>query len=306
MKTLLSVKNPAYAAEVRRYVIGAFLADKGKGDITSQILIPISQKGQARIIAKQSGILAGIEELTYFLDSSKKYVPSLSLTLQQSDGDILKKKEVIGVLHGTAKDILLVERTILNLLQRMSGIATLVKAYRTKMKPAVKLAATRKTLWGLLDKKACTIGGALPHRLGLYDAVLIKDNHLTLLKKDFPKILEKLIKANPKTTFNEIEIASIGELKNFLAAFQKIPLQTQKKLNLRILLDNMAVAKLRQSVEIVKKASLKSKILLEASGGVNFDNIKKISQTGVDIISVGALTHSAPALDISLTIAKNP
>lgn len=125
---------------------------------------------------------------------------------------------------------------------------------------------------------------------------------MALLKKNFIKILENLAKSKFKTAFNEIEVASLTELKNFLTALQNIPTPLQKKLNLRILLDNMNTKQLKQAVQTVKNYQLKKRILLEASGGVNFDNIKKISETGVDIISVGALTHSAPALDFSLKI----
>lgn len=154
MPDQFSVKNPTYAAEVRKYIVGAFLADMGKGDITSTLLIPASLRAEARIIAKQPGVLAGIQELKYFLSYCKKYIPSLSIVLKYNDGESVRKKAVIIILRGTARDILLVERTALNLLQRMSGIATLTQAFKVKMKPGVKLAATRKTLWGLLDKKS--------------------------------------------------------------------------------------------------------------------------------------------------------
>jgi nicotinate-nucleotide pyrophosphorylase (carboxylating) len=208
---------------------------------------------------------------------------------------------VIAVLEGDAKEMLRMERTILNFLQHMCGVATAAQAYVRKcVRFPVLVCPTRKTPWGLLDKRACVVGGAGTHRLNLSDAVLVKDTHLDLLEHDYRMLADKLAAAQNLGRFVEIEVESMAEgrkASRILAALQK-----ERSIPCLIMLDNMKPDDIRKFVKELRSSKSWRNILIEASGGISLKNIKEYARTGVDVVSVGAMTHSAQALDISFKI----
>lgn len=266
-------------------ISNALKEDIGSGDITSRTIIPKGQKAKARIIAKEAGIVAGLlvaRDVFRTLDRSLRFSPKVK------DGMKVKKGTVIAEVSGNARAILAGERVALNFLQHLSGIATLTNKFVARVKGKgirVKVLDTRKTIPGLrvLEKYAVKIGGGQNHRMGLYDAILIKDNHIKLAGG-----LRKALKGPRRTKRTiEIEARTMTEVRKAI----------ESKVD-RILLDNMNIKTLRQAVKLCQKVGIKT----EASGGINLNNVRAIAKTGVDYISIGALTHSAPALDISLKI----
>jgi nicotinate-nucleotide pyrophosphorylase (carboxylating) len=266
--------------------------DIGQGDSTTSAIIPKDLIVTAKVIAKETGIVAGVKEaviLAQFME--------LKVKTNIDDGDEVKNKQVLMQITGNAQTILAVERTLLNLLSRMSGIATathrLVKKLET-IKSQAKIAATRKTAPGLsyFDKKAIVIGGGDPHRLHLDDMILIKDNHIALIGNPVEAV--KLAKKHASFSKKlEIEVANVKDLLQVAKAGADI-----------IMLDNFTPEETDKAAELLKNAKLPHKVLLEVSGGINDETLMKYAQTKVDIISIGALTHSTKTLDISLDITK--
>lgn len=246
---------------------------------------------KAKIISKSSGIISGISELKILFNFFNiKTLNSLK------DGKKIKPNQQILLLSGNSHDILFVERTALNILSRMSGISTFTYEFLKKVKkinPKIKIAATRKTTpsFSYFEKKAVKIGGGDTHRFNLSDAVLIKDNHLKLFKNN---VKEALKRAKENTSFTkkvEIEVSSLEEA--IIAAKNGADI---------VMLDNFSPREIEKTVGELKKLNLRDKIILEASGGITLQNIEKFAKTGVDVISVGALTHSVKSLDFSLEI----
>lgn len=274
---LLTVKNKFYRDFLDELFNLLLKADVSKGDITSKKLFKKNFQVKAVIIAKQPGIIAGVEEITYLLNKHK-----IKTTIKKKDGSKVNPKNIILELKGNIKEILKLERTILNILQRMSGIATLTN--NTVKKSKVKIAATRKTLYSYLDKKAVYIGGGLTHRLSLNDFILIKDNHLKHI--DMCDAVKKCNK------FTEIEIHNI---KNAVKTAKCVIFF--KKKNIAIMFDNMKPLAIKKAIKLSPK-----NIIFEASGGITPENIKKYVKTGVDIISIGYLTKHTHCLEMSLEL----
>jgi nicotinate-nucleotide pyrophosphorylase (carboxylating) len=273
----------------------ALAEDVGHGDITTRAIIPPEMKSQARIVAKEEGVIAGLEvaaEVFKHLDPQIKFSP------RAKDGNKVKKGKVLALLSGHTRAILAGERVALNFLQHLSGIATLTAQYAKCVKrracrqagntPKVKILDTRKTIPGmrLLEKYAVRIGGGNNHRMGLYDAILIKDNHIKAAG-GIKAAVEAIRRHYKESGTIEVEAKTLSEVKDAMVAGVD-----------RILLDNMSIKTMQQAVKLGKKAKIKT----EASGGINLNNIQAIARAGVDYISIGALTHSAQALDISLKI----
>lgn len=264
--------------------------DSKGNDITSE-LVP-EKTVLARIISKDIGIVSGILELSILFE-----IFNIKIIKKIKDGSKINKGEIIFELKGNSREILLVERTALNILSRMSGISTLTRKFVEKARkknPKIRVAATRKImpLFSYFDKKAVKIGGGDTHRYGLNDMVLIKDNHL----KIFKNIESALKKAREQVSFThkiEIEVSSAKDA--ILAAKNGVDI---------IMLDNFSPIEIKKTIEILKKENLRDKVLLEASGCITLDNVEKFASTGVDIISIGMLTHSVKALDMSLEIYK--
>ncbi len=269
----------------------ALKEDLGKGDITTKCLVPSGMRAKAVIVSKEDGLLAGVGIAKQVFSSLNK---KISFVAHKKDGQKIKKGDVIASLSGPASPILSGERLALNFIQRLSGIATLTgKFVKLCAGTGATILDTRKTTPNLraLEKFAVKMGGGTNHRMGLYDAVLIKDNHLVAE----PDIKKAVSKARRTGKAVEVEVKTLPELKKALSAMPD-----------RILLDNMSASRIKKAVKMTKSHFKKTgkKVLLEASGGVNLKNIKKIANAGVDFISVGALTHSPKALDISLEITK--
>ncbi len=260
------------------------------GDLTSRALIPVGQQGKAVLVARVSGTQAGLLAATEVFATLD---PELQIRPLRSDGSRLQPGDQIAVIEGAVRSMLAGERTALNFLQRLSGIATLTRRYVEAVHglPA-QILDTRKTIpgWRLLEKYAVRQGGGTNHRMGLYDGVLIKDNHLAA-QEGGPSALrdaiEKCRAAGPCSLSIEVEVDTLDQLEAALACAPGI-----------VLLDNMSTAQLRQA--IARRNAIAPSVKLEASGGVNLDTVRAIAETGVDRISVGALTHSAPALDIAM------
>lgn len=288
----LVLTNPAYEKAVNQYVWGAYLLDLGKrGDITSHFFIrDLKQIVTAQIIAKDSGFLAGIIEAKWFL---KKL--NISIVKSMKDGLSFRKGETLMTLSGKAIEILGAERTLLNLLQRMSGIATATHHLSSKLPKTIKLLATRKTFWGDLDKRAVSVGGGATHRLNLADAILVKENHLTL-SADLKNTLSMVIQKVKGARFIEIELENLKQVKDFAEIHKNLPASKR----MVVMLDNFKPEQVKEAIRILKPTG----VLLEISGGIDEKNIKKYALKGVSAISSGAITNKAPALDMSLTILR--
>ena len=265
--------------------------DVGKGDVTTAAVVPVGLTIEAAVVAKEAGIAAGIEETVILAESL-----GLSVKTEVVDGDEIKNGKVILRISGDAQAILSAERTMLNLLSRMSGIATATRRLVEKLRNAnltAKIAATRKTAPGLLyfDKKAVLIGGGDPHRLRLDDMILVKDNHIAIAGN-----VETAVKKAKAASFSkkiEVEVTSVTDALKAAEAGADI-----------IMLDNFAPKQIREAIKALKKAGFFGKILLEISGGITEQNLLEYASTQVNIISMGELTHSVKALDISLEITK--
>jgi nicotinate-nucleotide pyrophosphorylase (carboxylating) len=265
-------------------VILALREDIGSGDITTNTIIPMEMTAKAKITAKEDGVICGMSIIPLIFMSVDK---ELKLKAKVKDGTHVKKGRLLAEVSGPARSILTAERTALNFLQRLSGISTITSKFVKAAGKKVKILDTRKTSPGLrlLDKYAVKCGGGMNHRIGLFDAILIKDNHIKLAGG----VIKAVSKAKSSFQYVEVEADSMSRVKDAAGSGAS-----------RILLDNMNIKELRSAVRYIR--SMNGKVEIEASGGVNLSNISKVAKTGVDFISIGALTHSAPALDISLKI----
>lgn len=276
-------------ADIKAAVDMALAEDLGTGDITTQAVIPPDTRPGVHLklvmATRQDIVLAG---LPMALDAFNRLAPDAEITVEAADGDRLKAGAVIARIDGPAAGLLSAERTALNFLQTLSGIATLTSAYAKQIKDTgAVLLDTRKTLPGLraLSKYATATGGAQNHRMRLDDGVLIKDNHIAVAGA----AAEAVVRAKAAGLADiEVECETLEEVRGALDAGAD-----------RLLLDNMALETLRQAVVLVD-----GRVPLEASGGVTLDTVRAIAETGVDFISVGAITQSARAVDIGLDRVK--
>ena len=260
-----------------------FLAeDIGKGDITSNLLP--KKKITVKIISRENAIVAGV---SYAKEIFK--LKGCSSKILKKDGSKIKPNQTIMIISGNAKNILTCERTALNLLTRMSGIATQTNALVKKIPKKTKLYATRKTAPGLryFDKEAVEIGGGKKHRLTLDEMVMIKDNHIAI----GGSLLSLIKKTKKKYKKFEVEVENASDA--VLAAKEGAAI---------IMLDNFTPAQIKKTIQTLKNQKLRNKVLLEASGGITTKNISKYGQTEVDIISVGSITNSVKGIDMSLEI----
>lgn len=265
------------------FLLMALKEDIGAGDVTTDSLISPEQVSRCRLVAKEPGVLAGLnvfKRVFLLLDEG------VSVELRRADGDRTAAGEVIAELSGSTRAILEGERTALNILQHMSGVATKTSRMCALIGPFhARLVDTRKTLPGLrmLDKYAVTAGGGANHRINLSDLVLIKDNHIAAVGS-IPKAVALAKKRAPFSAKIEVEVEDLSQLAQAVEAGADI-----------VMLDNMSCAEMEKAVKVAG-----GRVLLEASGNVDERNVAAVAATGVDIISCGALTHSARALDISL------
>ncbi len=268
----------------------ALSEDIGAGDITSEQFVPADLQACGRIIARERAIVAGTETAA---EVFRRVDPQLQIKIMQPDGTSLSGGETIMEIVGSARSILTAERVALNFLQRLCGIATLTRQFveGIGVRSKAKILDTRKTTPGLraLEKGAVVAGGGVNHRFGLYDMVLVKDNHLTTANgfNGLAAAIQKVRQTHPGMRI-EVEADRLEQVRTFLE-MEGIDV---------ILLDNMPPAEMREAVALGKKKGVK----FEASGGVTLKNIRQVAGSGVDYVSVGALTHSARAIDLSLDL----
>jgi len=268
----------------RHIIANALLEDIQTGDLTSEAIFPADQQCEAKLIAKQAGVIAGLEvfKQTFLLFDS-----DLQIELLFQDGDTCNDRDMIAKISGSVLSILGAERVALNLLQRMSGIATLTHQFVKLAEGKCKILDTRKTAPNLrvLDKWAVELGGGVNHRHGLYDMAMLKENHIKAAG-GITQAVNQLLKYDKHKRPIEVEVTNLDELREALTC----PVD-------RIMLDNMDNKTMSEAVKITA-----DKIDLEASGNVSLETIKGISLTGVDYVSIGALTHSVKAMDYSLLV----
>ncbi|MAG91122.1 nicotinate-nucleotide diphosphorylase (carboxylating) [Candidatus Woesearchaeota archaeon] len=274
---------------VKKFLTFLLKEDIKNGDLTTSSIINRQKDISATIIAKENGILAGTEEFSLLNKD-------LRIKRLKKDGDKIKNNDVLIEIKGNAKKILERERTSLNLLQRMSGIATLTHDLVKKLNNKAKLAATRKNLWGLLDKKAVSIGNGLTHRLNLSDGIIIKDNHLKIFNHNIENVMDSV---KNKSKYIEIEVEN---KKQAICAARIIKKLSNNENLFALMLDNIRPEEIKSIVDELKNQNLYNNLLLEASGGINPNDLKRYSDCGVDAISMGFLTNSAKALNISQEI----
>lgn len=265
----------------------AFAEDIGDGDHTTLCCIPADEMGKQHLLVKEEGILAGVEIAKKVFH---KFDPELKMTVFINDGAHVKPGDVAFVVEGRVRSLLQTERLMLNIMQRMSGIATMTAKYMERLKGLkTKVLDTRKTTPGMrmLEKEAVKIGGGMNHRIGLFDMILLKDNHVDFAGGIANAInkANEYIKANHKDGMKiEIEVRNFDELDEALATGHVD----------RIMLDNFTPENTKKAVDIVS-----GRCELESSGGITFDTLRDYGECGVDYISVGALTHSVKGLDMS-------
>ena len=287
---MLIVRAPLNMEEkelVHQLIQLAFAEDIGEGDHTTLCSIPADAVGASRLLIKEDGVLAGVEVAR---EVFRQFDPTLEMELFIPDGEEVHPGDEAFVVRGRVQSILQTERLVLNIMQRMSGIATITRAYVKQLEGTkARVLDTRKTTPGMrmLEKQAVRIGGGVNHRIGLFDMILLKDNHV-----DFAGGIEQAIRGaqsylreHNRQLKIEIEVRSLEELEQVLQLGGVD----------RIMLDNFTPERTREAVELVQ-----GRVELESSGGITFDTIRSYAETGVDYISVGALTHSVKSVDMSL------
>jgi nicotinate-nucleotide pyrophosphorylase (carboxylating) len=275
--------------QIEKIIDSALAEDISSGDITTELLIPVELRGRASIVVKEEGVLAGIGVAAVVF---RRVDPGLEFRGLVSDGSKVHPGDIAATIEGSAASILKAERTALNFLQHLSGIATETARYVDAISGLkARIMDTRKTIPGLrpLEKYAVRVGGGYNHRQSLGDGILIKDNHLAALHSrgiGLREAVEKAQRDAPHALKVEIEVQNIEQARQALDAGADI-----------IMVDNMSLEDMSYVVQVCR-----GRALIEASGGITLENVRAVAETGVDRISVGALTHSAKALDISLDL----
>jgi len=289
MKKKLNIK------QVRPLIRMAMEEDLGSGDVTTNLLFQDGTVAETKIVSREEIVVAGLPVLEEIL---RQYDERLTMTPHFRDGQSAHVGNKLATIRGPVRSMLSAERVVLNFLQRLSGIATTTSRYVRAIKGTrAKIYDTRKTLpgWRLLEKYAVRCGGGYNHRIGLYDGVLIKDNHLAELGRDFPGRLKRVVDEARKVKglqFIAVEVDHVDDQLNHVLKIPGIDI---------VLLDNMGQWQLKHAVEMRDAMCGKGKgPLLEASGNINLNNVSEIAQCGVDRIAIGAITHSAAAVDIGL------
>ncbi len=265
----------------------------GRGDITTETIVPPGLMAEGGLVAKEEGVISGL-----FLAEEvfKRVERNLEFNALVREGEKVKEDKEIAWVKGQARAILKGERAALNFLSRLCGISTLTARFVEAVAGTqVRILDTRKTTpgWRRLEKYAVRKGGGLNHRFGLYDMVLVKDNHIDLLG-GIPQAIERALDSPQwRDREVEVEVRNLRELKEVLSLGVK-----------RVMLDNFSLSQIRKAMEVVFRLKGRDRPMVEVSGGISLKNVREIAQTGVDYISVGALTHSARALDISLILRK--
>jgi nicotinate-nucleotide pyrophosphorylase (carboxylating) len=295
----LDLQKPPYREAVVTLFSHMLDEDLGQGDVS---LIPqetYKTNLKARVTAKSPTIIAGLEETAFFLDTQK-----IKCTTKYTSGDAINTGDILLKMDGKATQILSLERTILNILQRLCGIASMTHSYVEQISgTSAFIAGTRKTLCGLPDKRAVQCGGGLTHRLGLHDAAILKENHLAILHQSknqnlFKQAISDIIATYPYLKFIEIEVTNAEEFMRTLSYLRKIT----APFPFVIMFDHFNPDQIPELISKTKQIHLYDNILFEASGNISLETVRDYAESGVDVISVGALTHSVTSADLSLLI----
>lgn len=276
------------AAQLKHALIAFLDEDIRASDVTADNTL--NKIVKAEIISNSSGVLSGLSEIKCLFG-----VYDISMTSDYKDGSKIRRGDIICQLLGNSRNILTTERIALNIMSKMSGISTLTERFVKKVTAVdsrVKISATRKTTPGFryFEKKACVVGGAIAHRMGLYDMALVKDNHIAIVGS-----VEEAVSV-VRAGFDgcvEAEVSSLESARQAINAGANI-----------VMLDNLLPNQIKKIIKTLEQDGLRKKVKIEASGGVNLENISQYAKSGADVISVGAITHSAPALDFSLKITQ--
>jgi nicotinate-nucleotide pyrophosphorylase (carboxylating) len=294
----LTLENSRYTQMAARLIETLLQDDLAGGDLTASALQLKPGRASASVVAGEPGVVAGLGEIAVLYGSYRVEVAPL-----KRDGDAIEQGETVLRADGDESKLLALERTGLNLLQRMSGIASAGRQLQDRLRrtgsPA-RIVGTRKTPWGMLDKRALHLGGVGTHRLGLGDAILIKNNHLALLagteEEAAPQAIERAWPAREKAAFIEVEVRSAGAARAAAETFRR--LQRAADYPCVLMLDNMTPEQIGRITSMLQTEGLWDSVLLEASGGISESNLDEYGACAVDAISVGALTHSVKALDL--------
>jgi nicotinate-nucleotide pyrophosphorylase (carboxylating) len=296
----LRPENLEYLQTVRIFVEELISSDLGPGDLTGRALGLADEHACARVLAKAPGTAAGIDEFLWLLRRE-----NIQVTPRKKDGDAFRCDETLLELEGKRRDLLSHERVGLNFLQRMSGIATMTRYFQERVRvrnPGTCVVATRKTPWGLLDKRAVHLGGGGTHRLGLWDAIVIKNNHLALLatrEDEAARLAIGRVWAYRKTAaFIEVEVRSKESALAAARTFRHLRESDPPACPCLLMLDNTTPERVALILEALRSENLWEHVLIEASGNISEKNVDDYAACGVDAISIGALTHSPRALDL--------
>ena len=297
----LNLENPAYLNRVKDFTEKWLQEDAGSGDITVKALRLTDNKVTAVIKSKSAGIIAGIKESRWFYNNH-----NIEVKVMKDDGSPITKGDMILELKGNERDLLETERAGLNLLQRMGSIASLTREMVEKIRGKnIQIVPPRKNHWGLLDKKAVFLGGGLTHRLGLWESILIKENHLEAIKNEgFDHYIEIALERAfhyEKTVFIEIEVENIPDCLKAAKKFKEY----KKGKPCIIMLDNFTVEDTKKAVDSLKQKNLRNHVIIESSGRITPNNILEYADTGTDIISMSYITYARNNCDLSQRINRN-
>ncbi len=301
----LTLENPDYRRAVCTLLQALLQEDLAGGDLTAQAL-DINIRGvPARIVAREAGVAAGLEEAGFFLQQH-----GIDVAFDRKDGDVLYPGDVLLHAHADRTKLLALERVSLNLLQRMSGIASASRCLQQRVQKSgylARIVGTRKTPWGLLDKRALHLGSGGTHRLSLSDAILIKNNHLALLasrEEDAALVaIERAWEARSRAAFIEVEVRSEQAARAAAETFHQLRAGAARDYPCLLMLDNMTPAQTTAVLDRLQRENLWDDVLIEASGGISESNMLAYAAAGVDAISIGALTHSVHVLDLAQKIS---
>jgi nicotinate-nucleotide pyrophosphorylase (carboxylating) len=288
MSSQIKPIHPLHDSSILRLIQFAIREDVGSGDVTTECTVPVDNAALARFVVKEDGVVCGLPVLPLVF---REFSPDVDLDVRVDEGAWVPAGTVVATVEGPAHALLGAERTALNFVQRMSGVASKTRQYVDRIAgTGARILDTRKTIpgWRLLDKYATAIGGAVNHRMGLHDMVMIKDNHITAcggIRQAVHRCVEELHGRAPLKI--EVEARNLDDVYEVLAC-EGVH---------RIMFDNFTPLQVAEGVRIVNRS-----IETEASGGITWENIRDYAETGVDFVSVGAITHSAVALDISMKL----
>lgn len=301
----LTIENPKYCDAIRALTETLLCADLAPRDLTVASLGIRGKRASACILTRDGGVAAGLAELAFMLEAH-----GVDVAFEKNDGDVMQPGDVLLRATGDEAKLLSLERVALNLVQRMSGIATAIRCLQERARrrsPATQIVGTRKTPWGLLDKRALHLGNGGTHRLGLGDAIVIKNNHLALLAarevEAVSLAIEKTWRFRKDSAFIEVEVRGEVAARAAAQAFRRLQEEAGEEYPCLLMLDNMTPDRTSAILNMLQREGLWDQTLIEASGGISESNLEAYAACGVDAISVGVLTHSVHALDICQRIS---